>query len=495
MQGKKNNSEEDFLKELRSFVGVDGEPQPANDPVNPTMIRHWCDAMEDFNPNYFDIEAAKKGPHKNLTAPPAMLNAWTMSGLHRKSSGGDPQMSVNSLLDSNGFVGVVATNSEHAYNRYLQPGDHISAIQKLIEVSPEKQTALGIGHFITTETEYRDQSGECVGSMLFRILKFIPGTGKKPQAEGGAEGRAESKAESSAQGEAKYEDKAKSEAKQEAAEKDGLAEIKASRPPPSMNADTSPFWESAKKQDLSFQYCEDCQSFQHPPAARCIKCKSKNIIWKKSSGRGTLYSHCRVHYPKIPAFAEPPIVGLIELEEGVRFISNITDCPLEKIHIGMDLQAWFHKEPDGTYLPLFRPVRPPRNESGLKLDQLAKGQELPICPIPITTTQIVAGAIASRDYQDVHHDPELAKQKGSPNIFMNILTSSGLAARYISDWAGPNAVFKNLKLRLGVPNYPDDCMVMSAVVDEISGSNIKVSFQGINSAGPHMTGSAELEIL
>ncbi len=474
----KKEGKEKFLEQMRSLIGKEGKPNIARQPVNEVMISHWCDAMEDFNPNYLDPAYAKKGPHKEIAAPPAMLNAWAMPGLHRGESSGDPQGSIVNMLDDAGYLGVVATNSEHIYGRYMKLGDLISGSQKLVDVSPEKQTALGIGHFFTTETEYHNQDGDYLGSMFFRILKFIPGTGKTSTGK-------------TSTGKTRGENGDGSE------DRDELAP----RPSVSMNANTRGFWEAAKKGELVIQSCDDCQNLQHPPAVRCLKCRSQNLGWQKVSGRGKLYSHCRVHYPRTPAFPEPPVVGLIELEEGVRIVSNITDCPPEKVQIGMDVDVWFH--PGDTFLPLFRPARPARNETTLKAGDIQPGQELPLCPIPITSTQIVAGAIATRDYQDVHHDPDLARQKGSPNIFMNILSSSGLAARYVSDWAGPDAIFKNLKIRLGVPNYPHDCMVMSGHIEEKSeekgkgeekSGTIQVSFVGANSLGPHLTGTAELEL-
>ena len=136
---------------MRSQIGRVSEPNLAKESVNLPMIRHWCDAMEDFNPNYLDPDYAEKGPHKQLVSPPAMLNAWTMPGLHRPQSSGDPQSSILSKLDAAGYLGIVATNSEHVYERYLKPGDQLVSTQKLVDVSPEKQTALGIGYFVTTE--------------------------------------------------------------------------------------------------------------------------------------------------------------------------------------------------------------------------------------------------------------------------------------------------------------------------------------------------------
>src|SRR5437763_1617260 len=100
----------------------------------------------------------------------------------------------------------------------------------------------------------------------------------------------------------------------------------------------------------------------------------------------------------------------------------------------------------------------------LAFADVAEGDELPALDIPITTTAIVAGAIASRDYQDVHHDAELARQRGSKDVFMNILTTNGYVGRFVTDWAGPDAVLKKVAIRLGAPNYPGDTMHMSGRV-------------------------------
>ena len=83
------------------------------------------------------------------------------------------------------------------------------------------------------------------------------------------------------------------------------------------------------------------------------------------------------------------------------------------------------------------------------------GDELPTLVLPITRTLIVSGAIASRDYQDVHHDAVLAKERGSKDIFMNILTTNGLVGRYVTDWSGPASRLSEVNIRLGAPNYPD----------------------------------------
>ncbi|MFJ4368718.1 MaoC/PaaZ C-terminal domain-containing protein [Streptomyces chartreusis] len=122
------------------------------------------------------------------------------------------------------------------------------------------------------------------------------------------------------------------------------------------------------------------------------------------------------------------------------------------------------------------------------------GDELAPLEIPITRTLIVAGAIASRDYQDVHHDTELAHQKGSPDIFMNILTTNGLVGRYITDHFGPTAVLRKVAIRLGAPNYPGDTMVLTGSVEEIEGDTARVRVVGANGIGKHVTGTVTVTV-
>jgi acyl dehydratase len=122
------------------------------------------------------------------------------------------------------------------------------------------------------------------------------------------------------------------------------------------------------------------------------------------------------------------------------------------------------------------------------------GDELPPLEIGITRTLIVAGALASRDYQDVHHDPELARRKGSPDIFMNILTTNGLVGRYLTDHFGPTAVLRKVAIRLGAPNYPGDIMVLKGTVEEFDGATAVVRVTGDNGIGRHVTGTVTLTV-
>ena len=121
------------------------------------------------------------------------------------------------------------------------------------------------------------------------------------------------------------------------------------------------------------------------------------------------------------------------------------------------------------------------------------GDELPELVLDLTPTLIVSTAIATRDYQDVHHDRDLALQKGSKDIFMNILTTNGLVGRFITDWAGPEAVLKKVAIRLGAPNYPYDTMRLNGwVISKRDDGTVEVEVVGRNSLGDHVTGTVEL---
>ncbi|MDX5570853.1 MaoC/PaaZ C-terminal domain-containing protein, partial [Streptomyces sp. ID05-04B] len=122
------------------------------------------------------------------------------------------------------------------------------------------------------------------------------------------------------------------------------------------------------------------------------------------------------------------------------------------------------------------------------------GDVLPPLEIEVTRTLIVAGALASRDYQDVHHDPELARRKGSPDIFMNILTTNGLVGRYLTDWFGPTTVLHRVAIRLGAPNHPGDTMVLRGRVEEVDGDTAVVRVTGDNGVGRHVTGTITLTV-
>ena len=134
--------------------------------------------------------------------------------------------------------------------------------------------------------------------------------------------------------------------------------------------------------------------------------------------------------------------------------------------------------------------------TSLRFDAVAVGDALPPLDVPLTPTVIVAGAIASRDYQDVHHDRDLAQKRGSKDIFMNILTTNGYVGRFVTDWAGPDALLRKVDIRLGVPNYPYDTMKLRGQVKSVERVGdegwVQVEIVGANELGNHVTGTVDL---
>ena len=232
-----------------------------------------------------------------------------------------------------------------------------------------------------------------------------------------------------------------------------------------------------------------------PPANANPNTHSMDYDWIVSSGRGTLYSHTVVHYPQVPSFDYPLIVGLVELEEGVRIITNIVNVKPEQIEIGMPVEVCFPdtNSDDDIVLHQFQPAQPSRTEETRKSSEMSEGDQLPLCPVPLTPRLIISTALATRDFQDVHHDRDAAHQKGSKDIFMNILSTAGITARWLGDWAGNNVIFEDLKIQLGAPNYPYDTMTMSGNVQTLNDDgSITVSFNGDNKLGSHVKGTATL---
>ena len=125
----------------------------------------------------------------------------------------------------------------------------------------------------------------------------------------------------------------------------------------------------------------------------------------------------------------------------------------------------------------------------MRFADIAVGAELPPLEIPVTATLIVGGAVASRDWQDVHHDASVAKASGAKDIFMNILTTQGLVGRFVTDWAGPEALVRKMAIRLGMPNYPGDVMTLTGRVASAADGTVEVEVRGANASGDHVTGT------
>ena len=317
---------------LQGFVGQAAGPAPrGSQPVNEPMIEHWVEAMGDYNPVYVDAAAARDAGFPGVIAPPTMLQAWIMRGLRAsleadaardagQESTETASDQVMALLNQAGFTSVVATNCDQHYERPLVPGDHLEVTSVIDSISGEKQTGLGVGHFVTNRLEYRDQDGVLVATMLFRILKFKPGTG----------------------------------AAAKAAPEQPVA--RPLRPRPALTQDNSFFFEGAKQHKLLVQRCTACGTLRHPPRPACAHCRSFEWEPLEASGRGTIFSFTVNHYPQVPAFDYPLVVALVELEEGTRLIANVSGITPETVHIGMPVEVGFEDFDDDLSLPVFHPA-------------------------------------------------------------------------------------------------------------------------------------------
>ncbi len=312
------------MQRLRELVAAGAsDAVSARDPVNEPMIRHWCDAVGDRNPVYTDPELAERSLHGGIVAPPTMLQAWTMPGLapRPEGSGGGATQSLIQLLDEAGFTSIVATNSRQEYRRYLRPGDRLSAEMSIADVSEEKQTALGRGHFFTQRITWLDQQGEVVGVMDFRMLKFAP----KQAAAAGPAG--------------------------------DPAAARPRRPRPSTNADSAFFWEGLAQGVLRVRRCLGCGALSHPPEPMCSTCQSLDWEPIDLSGRGRIYSYVVAHHPPIPPFRYPHPIALVELEEGPRVVAELVGVAADAIEIDAPVEAVFEpaEEGDDLVVPRFRP--------------------------------------------------------------------------------------------------------------------------------------------
>jgi hypothetical protein len=124
---------------------------------------------------------------------------------------------------------------------------------------------------------------------------------------------------------------------------------------------------------------------------------------------------------------------------------------------------------------------------------MTPGEVLPEWRIEVTPTLVVSAAIATRDFQDVHHDRDMAVRRGGKDIFLNILTTTGLVQRYVTDWAGPDAAVGSIAIRLGMPCYAYETLVFTGRVAQVAEGGCIVEVAGRNSLGVHVTGTVQVQ--
>ena len=131
------------------------------------------------------------------------------------------------------------------------------------------------------------------------------------------------------------------------------------KPLPQITPEMAPFWEAARRHELVVQRCRGCGTHRFPAREICSRCLSRDAGWERASGRGSVFSFAIMHQVYHPGFADavPYAIVVVELEEGVRMLSNLVDCPVERIEIGMPVEAVFEPVTPEVTLPKFRPRR------------------------------------------------------------------------------------------------------------------------------------------
>ena len=276
------------------------KPRVGRDPVNQPMINNWVEAIGDKNPIYVDESAARAAGHPGVVAPPAMIQVWTMMGLGRSRPDDDPLGRIIELFDEAGYIGVVATNCEQTYHRYLRPGEEVSVSAELTDVIGPKQTALGEGYFINQHITWQ-VGDEDVAEMNWRIMKFRP-------------------------------------AEQTSTVPDDLDADAMMRP--AASRDTQFFWEGVNAHALRIQRKPD-GSLQHPPLPAVWQDKEAPIDYAVASGKGNVFSFVVHHAPKVPGRTLPFVIALVQLEEGVRMLGELRNVDPASVEIGMPVRATY----------------------------------------------------------------------------------------------------------------------------------------------------------
>jgi len=253
---------------------------------------------------------------------------------------------------------------------------------------------------------------------------------------------------------------------------------------PQVNRDSAFFWEGTAKGELRIQQCNACGELRHPPGPVCPVCHAMDRGHVVASGRGRVYSFLTHHAPFVPGKQLPLKLGLVELDEGVRMVGELPD----DVGIGDEVEVWFDRVDDELTLAQWR--RPGTEHAAPEPETTS---DLPVWELPITPTLVVSTALATRDFQDVHHDRDLAQGHGSKDIFLNILTTTGFVHRYVTDWAGHDVRVHSIAIRLGAPAYPGDELVFTGSVSEADGGRVVVDVVGNVSIGAHVTGQVVIE--
>ena len=283
-----------------------GKPRLSRDPVNQAMINNWVEALENHNPIYVDEAAAREAGHPGIVAPPAMAQVWTMIGLKGVPAEDDSWYRAIKAMIEAGYTGLVATNCEQIYHRYVQPGERLAMTTELGEPIGPKKTALGEGYFLNQHIVWRVDD-EVVAEMNLRVLRFKPRDSQ--------------------------EDQRSTPSIPEDLDPSVLVR-------PAVSRDTQFFWDGVARHELRIQQRPD-GTLQHPPVPAIWADKSAQSDYVVASGRGTIFTFTVHHAPKVRGRTLPFIVAVVELEEGVRMVGELRNADPATVRIGMPVRTTF----------------------------------------------------------------------------------------------------------------------------------------------------------
>ncbi|MCG8670583.1 MAG: OB-fold domain-containing protein [Pseudomonadales bacterium] len=305
----------ELLEKVKPLLNRRVGPYKSFNPVSRTQVWQWCTAMGDNNPLYQQDD--------KVIAPPTMMQMWTMrdaQGNYPEGSSTDNPYEILSIMEEHGYAGVMAVSYDQTFHRYLEEGDQVHHYSTIVNITDEKSTAVGKGFFVTEIAHFLDQNEECFAEATITYFQYQ--APKRP-----------------------------------AAPKSSSGPMKINRVAPIENYDNEHYWEGLRQGKLLIQRCTSCGTLRHPPQPMCECCQSTEWDTIESTGKGTVYTFTVMHYPEIPPFDYPNAIVLVDLEEGVRLVSQLENCKPEDIEIGMAVEMEIKEVQEGMSLPIFKPAQ------------------------------------------------------------------------------------------------------------------------------------------
>ncbi|MCG8312187.1 MAG: OB-fold domain-containing protein [Pseudomonadales bacterium] len=305
----------ELLEKVKPLLNRRVGPYKSFNPVSRTQVWQWCTAMGDDNPLYLAGD--------EVIAPPTMMQMWTM----RNAQGNYPEGSSDAnpyeilrIMEDHGYAGVMAVSYDQTFHRYLTEGDQVHHYSTIVNITDEKSTGIGKGFFVTELAQFLDQNEECFAEATITYFQYQ--APKRP-----------------------------------ASQKSSSGPMKINRVAPIENHDNEHYWEGLRQGKLLIQKCTSCDTLRHPPQPMCECCQSTEWDTVAAKGKGTVYTYTIMHYPEIPPFDYPNAIVLVDLEEGVRLVSQLTDCKPDDIAIGMPVEMEIKEVQEGMSLPLFKAAK------------------------------------------------------------------------------------------------------------------------------------------